>query len=81
MVNGSARSDQPYDLIVIGAGVNGLGVARDAARRGLRVIVLEQDDICSGVSAWSGVSLMAGSAISSTATSRWCASRCASASA
>jgi glycerol-3-phosphate dehydrogenase len=49
-------SDQPgtYDLIIIGAGINGLGIARDAARRGLNVIVLEQDDICSGVSAWSG---------------------------
>ena len=44
----------PYDLIVVGAGINGLGVARDAAVRGLRVVVLEQDDICSGVSAWSG---------------------------
>ncbi len=43
-----------YDLIVIGAGINGLGIARDAARRGLRAVVLEQDDICSGVSAWSG---------------------------
>ncbi len=44
----------PYDLVVVGAGINGLGVARDAAARGLRVVVLEQDDICSGVSAWSG---------------------------
>ncbi len=44
----------PYDLIVVGAGINGLGIARDAAIRGLRVILLEQDDICSGVSAWSG---------------------------
>ena len=43
-----------YDLIVIGAGINGLGIAQDAAQRGLRVIVLEKDDICSGVSAWSG---------------------------
>ena len=43
-----------FDLIVVGAGINGLGIARDAARRGLRAIVLEQDDICSGVSAWSG---------------------------
>jgi glycerol-3-phosphate dehydrogenase len=46
--------DTPYDLVVIGAGINGLGVARDAALRGLRVVVLEQDDVCSGVSAWSG---------------------------
>jgi glycerol-3-phosphate dehydrogenase len=44
----------PYDVIVVGAGINGLGLARDAAARGLRVVVLEQDDICSGVSAWSG---------------------------
>jgi glycerol-3-phosphate dehydrogenase len=47
-------SAENYDLIVIGAGVNGLGVALDAAHRGLRVIVLEKDDLCSGVSAWSG---------------------------
>jgi glycerol-3-phosphate dehydrogenase len=46
--------EPPYDLVVIGAGINGLGVARDAAVRGLRVVVLEQDDVCSGVSAWSG---------------------------
>lgn len=45
---------ETYDLIVVGAGINGLGIARDAARRGLKVVVLEQDDICSGVSAWSG---------------------------
>jgi glycerol-3-phosphate dehydrogenase len=48
------NSTAPFDLIVVGAGVNGLGIARDAAARGLRVVVLEQDDICSGVSAWSG---------------------------
>lgn len=44
----------PFDLVVVGAGINGLGIARDAAARGLRVALLEQDDICSGVSAWSG---------------------------
>lgn len=44
----------PYDLLVVGAGINGVGVAQDAALRGLRVLLLEQDDICSGVSAWSG---------------------------
>ena len=44
----------PFDLIVVGAGINGLGIGRDAASRGLRTIVLEKDDICSGVSAWSG---------------------------
>ena len=44
----------PFDVVVVGAGVNGLGIARDAALRGLRVALLEQDDIGSGVSAWSG---------------------------
>ncbi len=43
-----------YDLIVVGAGINGLGIARDAAARGLRTVVIDQEDICSGVSAWSG---------------------------
>lgn len=43
-----------YDLIVIGAGINGLGIARDAAERGISVMLIEQDDFCAGVSAWSG---------------------------
>ena len=47
-------SADPSTSIVVGAGVNGVGIARDAALRGLRVALLEQDDICSGVSAWSG---------------------------
>jgi len=48
------RADGPYDLVVIGAGINGVGIAQDAALRGLRVALIEQEDICSGVSAWSG---------------------------
>lgn len=51
---GARGLEAPYDLVVVGAGINGLGVARDAALRGLRVVLLEQDDLCSGVSAWSG---------------------------
>lgn len=43
-----------FDLIVVGAGINGLGIARDAAARGLTVALVEKDDFCSGVSAWSG---------------------------
>ncbi|MFM6975062.1 MAG: FAD-dependent oxidoreductase [Agromyces sp.] len=43
-----------FDLIVIGAGINGLGIARDAAERGLTVALVEQEDVCAGVSAWSG---------------------------
>ncbi|WP_111765793.1 glycerol-3-phosphate dehydrogenase/oxidase [Nakamurella deserti] len=45
---------EPFDVIVVGAGINGVGIAQDAALRGLRVVLVEQDDLCSGVSAWSG---------------------------
>ncbi len=39
-----------FDLIVIGGGVNGAGVARDAAGRGAKVLLLEKDDLASGTS-------------------------------
>ena len=45
----SATKD--FDLAVIGAGINGAGIARDAALRGLSVIIFEQNDLCSGTSA------------------------------
>lgn len=34
-----------FDLIIIGAGVNGSGIARDAAGRGLKVCLIERDDL------------------------------------
>ena len=40
-----------FDVAVIGAGINGAGIARDAALRGLRVIVLDKNDLCTGCSA------------------------------
>ncbi|MGY8826745.1 MAG: glycerol-3-phosphate dehydrogenase [Candidatus Latescibacterota bacterium] len=46
-------ADRVFDLIVIGAGINGTGIARDAALRGLRVLLLEKGDLCAGTSAWS----------------------------
>jgi glycerol-3-phosphate dehydrogenase len=39
-----------YDLAIIGGGLNGVGMARDAAGRGLRVILLEQGDLGAGAS-------------------------------
>jgi glycerol-3-phosphate dehydrogenase len=39
-----------YDLAVIGGGLNGVSLARDAAGRGLRVILLEQGDLVSAAS-------------------------------
>jgi len=43
-VNGS------YDLAIIGGGINGCGIARDAAGRGLSVYLCEQNDLASGTS-------------------------------
>lgn len=42
------------DLFVIGGGINGAGVARDAAGRGLRVVLCEKDDLAQGTSSRSG---------------------------
>ncbi|MEM1347249.1 MAG: glycerol-3-phosphate dehydrogenase/oxidase [Myxococcota bacterium] len=38
------------DVLVIGGGINGAGIARDAARRGLKVAVVEMKDLASGTS-------------------------------
>ncbi len=43
-------SDQTFDLIVIGGGITGAGVARDAALRGMSCLLLEKGDFASGVS-------------------------------
>lgn len=43
--------DNPiYDILVIGGGVNGTGIARDAAGRGLSVLLVEKNDLASGTS-------------------------------
>lgn len=39
-----------YDLAIIGGGLNGVSIARDAVGRGLRVILLEQGDLVAGAS-------------------------------
>ncbi|PLS86864.1 MAG: hypothetical protein CYG60_04990 [Actinobacteria bacterium] len=41
-----------FDVIVIGAGINGAGIARDAAMRGLRVLLLDKGDISNGTTQW-----------------------------
>src|SRR5262245_53880638 len=48
-----------YDLAIIGGGLTGAGIARDAAGRGLRVVLFEQGDLGSGASSSSGA-LIAG---------------------
>jgi glycerol-3-phosphate dehydrogenase len=60
---GAATSDSPapapaqrgtawpdVDLLIVGGGVNGAGIARDAAGRGLKVLLVEQDDLASATS-------------------------------
>ena len=42
-----------YDLLVVGGGINGAGIARDAAGRGLSVVLVEKDDLASHTSSWS----------------------------
>ena len=39
-----------YDIAIIGGGVNGCGIARDAAGRGLKVVLVEKSDLASGTS-------------------------------
>ena len=39
-----------FDVIIIGAGINGAGIARDAAMRGLKVLLLDKADMASGTS-------------------------------
>lgn len=43
----------PFDLIVVGAGINGSGIAREAATRGLKVLVLDKGDVGAGTTSWS----------------------------
>ena len=43
-------SDRRYDLLVVGGGVNGAGIARDAAGRGLSVMLVEKDDLACATS-------------------------------
>src|SRR5438552_18507353 len=46
----AALADGTFDLLVIGGGIFGAGVARDAALRGLRVGLIEKSDFASGTS-------------------------------
>ena len=39
-----------FDLLIVGGGINGAGIARDAAGRGLKVLLVEKDDLASHTS-------------------------------
>src|SRR3954451_11033044 len=45
-----ALGREEFDLLVVGGGITGCGIARDAALRGLRVALVEKDDFASGAS-------------------------------
>ncbi|MEX2468555.1 MAG: glycerol-3-phosphate dehydrogenase [Pseudohongiellaceae bacterium] len=47
------RVDDVYDLLVIGGGINGVGIAADAAGRGLDVVLCEKGDLAGATSSWS----------------------------
>jgi glycerol-3-phosphate dehydrogenase len=49
----SNSSETTFDVIIIGAGINGAGIARDAAMRGLKVLLLDKGDIAAGTTSWS----------------------------
>ena len=45
-----SRLGEIFDLVIIGGGITGAGVLMDAAQRGLRVLLLDKEDIASGTS-------------------------------
>lgn len=48
--NSQSEAHTVYDLVIIGGGINGVGIARDAAGRGLRVLLAEAGDLASATS-------------------------------
>jgi glycerol-3-phosphate dehydrogenase len=52
--------EQEFDLLIIGGGITGAGIARDAAKRGLSVAMIESRDYCSGTSSKSSKMLHGG---------------------
>src|SRR6201994_3311575 len=53
MRRGKKRLDRIFDLLIVGGGVNGCGIARDAVGRGNTVFLCEMNDLASGTSSWS----------------------------
>ncbi len=49
----TSSPDTTFDLLIVGAGINGAGLARDAAGRGLKVLIADQGDIAAATSSTS----------------------------
>ena len=41
-----------HDLLIVGGGINGVGIARDAVGRGLSVLLVEKDDLARCCCTW-----------------------------
>jgi len=50
MSEAAQNEPAPYDLLIVGGGINGSGIARDAAGRGLSVVLCEKDDLAAHTS-------------------------------
>ena len=48
MVQHGIKNDNEFDVIIIGGGITGAGTARDCALRGLKVLLVERNDIATG---------------------------------
>jgi glycerol-3-phosphate dehydrogenase len=49
----ATNADPSIDLLIVGGGINGCGIARDAAGRGLSVMLVEKSDLAAATSSWS----------------------------
>ena len=67
-------------MLVVGGGITGVGVALDAASRGLRTALVEAEDFASGTSSKSSKLVHGGIRYLQSATSDWSTKRCANAS-
>ena len=70
-----AMEARVFDLAVVGGGITGAGVARDAAMRGLSVVLVEARDFASGTSSRSSKMIHGGCATSPRAIWPWSARR------
>src|SRR5258706_13101873 len=50
VVGAMGQTPDLIDLLIVGGGINGAGIARDAAGRGLSVVLVEQGDLASATS-------------------------------
>lgn len=58
--NAAMKTSESHDLLIVGGGVNGAGIAADAAGRGLSVVLVEQNDLASSISTISGRMFLGG---------------------